>query len=124
MPTSAPMPLNSPRSSSASLARRQVAGVGIAEPVLDHAADRAVDELLIGDLVDVSGADLGVRVAQHGKASLGSAHVIVSSTGDGSGVAASDGTTAVPWERIRPGPTGLRTPPTGQAGEGQGRRRG
>ena len=84
MPTSAPMPLNSPeRSSSASpyWLRRQVAGVRVLEAVLDHAAHRAVDELLVGDLVDVLGLDLRVGLAQHGEGLDGSAHVIVSRIG-------------------------------------------
>ena len=46
---------------------RQVAGVRVLEPVLDHPAHGAVDELLVGDLVDVAAADLRVRVAQDGE---------------------------------------------------------
>ena len=71
---------------------RQVAGVRVLEPVLDHPAHGAVDELLVGDLVDVLALDLGVRLAQDGEASDGSAQVIVSRIGVGPGVAASDGT--------------------------------
>ena len=67
MPTSAPMPLNSPDrlvERLAVLARGQVAGIRVLEAVLDHAAHRAVHELLVGELVDVARPDLGVRLAE------------------------------------------------------------
>ena len=49
------------------LVGRQVAGVGVGEAVLDHAAHGRVDQRLVGDLVDVLALDLGVRLAQDGE---------------------------------------------------------